>query len=73
MTQTTANPFPDIAPPAGGTTDDSWQHHDPRPYRMLFARVSRGTVLASGLRVLSTVRPALPAPGGGPDPFPHCP
>ncbi|MDT5111262.1 MAG: hypothetical protein QOE20_3152 [Mycobacterium sp.] len=38
MTTTTAltNPCPGIAPPAGATTDDSWQHHHPRPCRVSF-------------------------------------
>ncbi|MDT5075999.1 MAG: hypothetical protein QOJ80_636 [Mycobacterium sp.] len=34
-TTASTSQFPDISPP-GGTTEDSWQHNDPRHYRVVF-------------------------------------
>jgi hypothetical protein len=47
------NPFPDISPPFGATTEDSWQHNDPHSYRVVFG--ADRTVTDHGLKVSTNV------------------
>lgn len=37
-TATPTNPYPDVAPPSGASTNDTWQADDPQPSRIVYGR-----------------------------------